>query len=560
MQNFPNWEILVYNRSNMDEPRFYHRPRFYFVARILILGGIYVVLVWYQGGIRANLITIILDFILFLVGLQVWRAFFAQFVLPVNNFRDRQKIFDRVYSRFGARGPAIFVRDGQPVERPGEKERSGPGVVWLDSASAAVTRTATAFKQTIGPGVHFTEAKEYLAGSVDLHKQVQKLGPWENESVFASEPDQNADPARIEAYKQTQKRRLEVSAWTRDGVEVVPNISVVFQIDADPAVGDVPGSHFADLDPFLKDKTRKPEDNPVFRAIAGEAVNPRALTEGTRHVAWNQLPARIAVDLWREYLAKFTLGKLFEADETLTEETYPQTQAMPAETQVLYQPTSLGGGGPLTGMLRELNRAMARWADRCEFSGENVVKLKTEAHQQTDVYMPVKEGEKVTALHVINEMIERRMKRSKVVKLDDQGRPDYSEPTESKEYEILKGRGLRILSVNISNIRLNPSIEEQLKRQWKASWLQNAQAEKAQIERLRSFAEIKAQIDGDMEYAVSIGKSLIEERPKDLKETIRTLLLRSRNELVKNDRFHRRAGMERETLEEIIQWVERNGK
>jgi len=512
-----------------------------------------------MGGIRANLFTIIFDVIIFFIGLLVWRAFFAQFVLPVNTFRDRQKIFDRVYASFGGRGPAIFIRDGIPIQREGESERKGPGVLWLDSASAAVTRTATAFKQTIGPGVHFTEAGEYLAGTVDLHKQAQKLGPREGEAVFASQPDQNADPSKIEAYEQTQKRRLEVSALTRDGVEVVPNISVVFQIDAKPAEGELPGSRFADLDPFLKDKTRPAEDNPVFKAIVGEAINPRALSETTRYVAWNQLPARIAVDLWREYLGKFTLQQLFDAKQSPPSDPLQASAPIPTETQAVYQATSARAAGVFPGMLREINKILARWADRCEFKGDTVVKVQSEAKRAGDTPKAGKSDEKLTALQVINEMIARRMKQSRVVQLDNQGREDYSRPLHSKEYEILKGRGLRILSVSFSNIRLNPSIEEQLIRQWKASWLQNAQAEKSQIDRLRSFAEIKAQIDGDMEYAVSIGKCLKDEKPKGLKETLRTVLLRSRNELVKNDRFHRRAGMEREALEEIIQWVERNG-
>jgi hypothetical protein len=543
----------------MDEPRFYQRPAFYSIIRIILFGGIYLGLMQWLGGIRANLITIIIDAIIFIVGLLVWRAFFAQFVLPVNNFRDRQKIFDRVYAAFRGRGPAIFVRDGIPIQRIGESERKGPGVLWLDSASAAVTRTATTFKQTIGPGVYFTEAGEYLAGTVDLHKQIQKLGPRENEDVFAHPPDQNSDPSKEEAYEQAQKRRLEVSALTRDGVEVVPNITVVFQIDADPAVGELPGSRFANLDPFLKDKTKSAEDNPVFKAIAGEAINPRALNEASRHVAWNQLPARIAVDLWREYLGKFTLQQLFEAKQSLPAESLQTSEPIPTETQVVYLATSSGAGGVFSGMLREFNKMLTYWADRCEFIGEPVIKVQSEANQAVNIPQPGKPDEKVTALQVITEMIARRMKQSIVVQLDNQGRENYSSPLTSKEYEILKGRGLRILSVSISNIRLNPSIEEQLIRQWKANWLQNAQAEKTQIDRLRSFTEIKAQIDGDMEYAVSIGKCLKEEKPKGLKATLRTVLLRSRNELVKNDRFHRQAGMEREALEEIIQWVERNG-
>ena len=542
----------------MDEPRFYQHPRFYSIFSSIIFGGIYLGLIWWLGGIRANLVTIIFDAVIFFIGLLVWRAFFAQFVLPVRNFRERQKIFDRVYARIGGRGPAIFVRDGIPIMREGESEEKAPGVLWLDSASAAVTRTATAFKQAIGPGVHFTEGGEYLAGTVDLHKQIQKLGPREDENIFAPSPDQNADNLKVEAYKQTQKRRLEVSALTRDGVEVVPNITIVFQIDAEPAVGNIPGSHFVNLDPFLKDKTRPPEDNPVFKAIVGEAINPRALNETTRHVAWNQLPARIAVDLWREYLAKFTLQQLFEAKQSLPSKPLAPSRPVPAETQVLYQATSTSGGA-MAGIMRELNVVLARWADRCEFGGDTVVRIRPDAQLEADAPLPGKTEEKVTALQIINEMIVRRMKSSKAVRLDDQGREDYSSLLESKEHEIIKSRGLRIHSVSISNIRLNPSIEEQLIRQWQASWLQNAQSEKAQIDRLRSFTEIKAQTDGEMEYAISIGKSLIDEKPQELKETIRTLLLRSRNELVKNDRFHRRAGMEREALEEIIQWVERNG-
>jgi hypothetical protein len=549
----------------MDEPRFNQRPWMYLFFWILVSGVVYF---WLGDGlavILGNRATFLGDVILFVLGILVWLAFFAQFVLPVRIFRDRQKIFDRVLSSmFGGRGPAIFIENGCARERVGEKENRGAGVLWLDSASAAVTRSATKFEKTIGPGVHFTDGGEYLAGTVDLHKQSQTLGPWDSEeeekNVFAREPDQSADSAKFMAYKQTQKRRLEVSAWTRDGVEVVPNITVVFQIDGEPAPDEKPGSHFVDLNPILiNDNARKPEDNPIFRAIVGEAVNPTAATEIARHVAWNQLPARIAVDLWREYLAKFTLAKLFTADENLPEEPFLSSRPMPAETQAVYYPASLGGGGIVTGMLREFNRFLAGLADRCEFSGEKVVQIRPDANRETYVLPSSKEGEKVTALQVIIEMIERRMKHSRVIQLDDQGRPDYSRPLESKEYEILKGRGLRIHSVNISNIRLNPSIEDQLKKQWKAIWLQNAQAEKAQIDRLRSFAEIKAQTDGDMEYAVSIGKSLKEEQPQGLKETIRTLLLRSRNELVKNDRFHRRAGMEREDLEEIIQWVERNG-
>jgi hypothetical protein len=430
-------------------------------------------------------------------------------------------------------------------------------VLWLDSASAAVTRTVTSYKQIIGPGVHFTESGETLAGSVDLHRQLQKLGPSDEDAdkIFAPSPDKEADNVEVSTYNEIQNRRLEVSAWTRDGVEVVPNISVVFQIDADPVQGNVPGSHFANLEPF---KDKPPEENPVFKAIVGEGIDPKA---PEKKIAWNQLPARIAVDLWREYLGKFTLRQLFEATQDVPPQPLKPSEEVPAETRARLSSTS-AGWGPVASMLHQLNDWLASRADCCEpADGEDKdpYTFIEEALQRTDVPLPSNKEEKLTALQVINHMLKMRMTQSNVVELDSQGRLDHTKSHMSKEYQILKGRGLRIHDVRISNIRLNPSVENELIWQWEATWLQNARAEKAQIDRMRSFTEIKSQLDGAVEYAVSLGKSLKEEKPPDIKATIRTLLLRSRNELVKNDRFHRQAGMEREELEEIIQWVERNG-
>ena len=110
--------------------------------------------------------------------LLIWLAFFAQFVLPVRTFRDRQKIFERLISHlFGRHGPTLFIENGVIKEHSGERLKKGPGVVWLNSASAAVTRTATELKQVIGPGVHFIGKKETIAGTIDLHTQTQSLSP-----------------------------------------------------------------------------------------------------------------------------------------------------------------------------------------------------------------------------------------------------------------------------------------------------------------------------------------------------------------------------------------------
>jgi len=184
----------------MDEQRFYQKPWFYGFSWIVIGGGFYVWQIWkirqeqLQAGLVPNLLFIVVDAIIFGVGMLVWLAFFAQFVLPVRTFRERQKIFDRLLTYLsGGHGPAIFIRDGKQIKREGEEKKKGPGVLWLDSASAAVTRNATSFKQNIGPGVHFTENGEFIAGTIDLHTQGHGLGPRESENPFAAKTEEQSD-------------------------------------------------------------------------------------------------------------------------------------------------------------------------------------------------------------------------------------------------------------------------------------------------------------------------------------------------------------------------------
>ncbi len=526
----------------MDEPRFYQRNWFYYVSRFVVLGGIYGWLVWKMGGLTIG--QAIFDSLLFLLGLWVWLAFFAQFVLPVRTFQERQKIFDRLLLYLsGGHGPAIFIENGRPRVSHEEKKGKGPGVLWLDTASAAVTRTATSFKQTIGPGVHFTEKGESIASAVDLHTQTQSLGPREDDNPFAVKKDDQSQ----EAYDQIQKRRNQVSAWTRNGIEVVPNISVTFKIDAEPVkTKNLPGSRFG----FDAEAVRK--------AVTAEGINPDAPADvPRRRVAWNQLPALVAADLWREYLSKFTLAQLFEASQVVSPPSVPSAGPIPAETQALYTPL-LGGGNALAGMLREVNRFLARWADKCERRDKEPVRVVSEAAQPAARAPEPAEVKKEAALETINRMIKARMTQPEVEVLDDYGRPGEG-TLHSPEFDLLKERGIQVKAVSVGSLRFTPEVENKLLAQWSASWLDNAKAERDRIERQRGYIELTGQVESTGAYAESLSKSLHRHNPNNLKDTLKVLLLRSRDELVKNDRLHRRASMEREELEDIIQWVERNG-
>jgi hypothetical protein len=528
----------------MDEPRFYRRPWFYILSWTLILGGVYLWQVRAQGGIRANLVYMIVDGFIFMLGLLVWLAFFAQFILPVRSFSDRQKIFDRLLAYMGGgHGPAIFIENGRVREKYGERDKKGPGVLWLDSASAAVTRTATRFEKVIGPGVHFTENGETLAGTVDLHAQRQGLGPREKEDPFAEKKEEQSP----DEYKIIQERRREVSAWTRDGIEVVPNISVAFKIDADPV-----------RDPAASGSRFGFEAEAVRKAITSEGINPAAPGDTHRHrVAWNQLPAYIAVDLWREYLAKFTLGQLFETSQRLVSRPVTPLGRLPSETQVVPPPAAVAGGA-FADMLRVLNASLARLADRCESGGKPPVRVIPDARKPAGSAQRDSGLQNETALQTINRMVNARMKEPFVGELDEAGNALYGEPRQSEEFKLLTERGIRVLSVSIGGLRFPPAVEDQLVRQWSTTWLDSAKAEHARVERLRGFVELDSQVDAVLAYAQSLSNGLdkLEQEPRI---TLKTLLLRSRDQLVNDDRMHRRASMEREGLEELIQWVERNG-
>lgn len=235
-----------------------------------------------------------MDLLLLLASLFFFLAFFVQFVLPVRTLQERSQAIQRLLTYLrGRHGPALFVQDGIVHQRHREESRRGPGVVLLDTASAAVLRNPHAFTRAVGPGIVFTHREEYLAGTLDLHRQIRSLGPHENEDPFQPV----VKDERSEAFAERQKRRYTTSGLTRDGVEIVPNISASFGLSPEHLSGN---SRFG----FTPQA--------VWLAIARQGVSPDDLqVSHSQHLSWIWLPPHLAADLWREYLRKFTLDELF---------------------------------------------------------------------------------------------------------------------------------------------------------------------------------------------------------------------------------------------------------
>lgn len=549
----------------MDETPLTKRPWVYIFSWIVILLIVYGWQISRMGGIQASLFDILIDLVcIFPILLVLWMAFFAQFVLPVRTTQDRRKIYDRLLANLmGGHGPAMFVRNGELIKREGEENKKGPGVLWLDSASAAVTRTAVKIKQTLGPGVHFIDNGEYVAGTLDLHIQSQSLGPKKTDDIFGENDDDDFD----EGHEHIQKRRRMVSALTRDGIEVIPTISIRFRVDTGFPKEDEPGSRFG----YRTGITRKARENEekdkqaIQRAILGEGINPNVLSETPlSRVAWNELPASLAVDVWREYASKFTLDDLFKPDQLIPPPPESHPQPTDEEIDPLSQPIQVTSNqttvqGWYIQLLREINVLMnnaIRWLEGT--SKEDKASRLTPIESRIQSAPPEKREEiKATALQVINEMVNARLKKPEVVILDDHGVRGKG-VVNSTEYDLLKKRGITVLSVGIGNLRFKSEIEQKIIDKWSASWLKNAKAEAKQIARRQDIVRTAGQEKAIRQYADRLSRDLLQKRPVGVKETLKTLVMRTRTIIINDDTLRKDEDEEQlaERVEDILRWIE----
>lgn len=251
----------------------------------------------------SSFILIVLDFAVAYFLLDKLIYFFAQFVLPIQNQKDRQEIHSRVkIFEFGERGPTLFVKNGRVIMHEGEANKRGPGVLVLDTASALVLRTDTEIKGAVGPGIKFTRGNEYVAGSVDLRAQWQFIGPLRSEQPFLN-PTPISNP---KSYNDLHARRQQTAGLTRDGFEVSPTISIKFSIKRPrkkaPTESGVTSQYGYD-------------PRAVHNAITREVIQLGTAENSKARLEWNKIPEHLVVNIWREYIRKFKLEDLFSGEE-----------------------------------------------------------------------------------------------------------------------------------------------------------------------------------------------------------------------------------------------------
>ncbi len=391
--------------------------------------------------------------------------FFSQFVLPIQSPNQRREIAARVANfESGRRGPALFVKNGRVIKHEGEADREGPGLIVLDTASALVLRTDTEIRDTVGPGIKFTQKNEYIAGSVDLRAQWQFIGPLATDQPFLNPISSPKE------YRETQNRRHQTSGLTRDGFEVSPTISIKFRIKRSakkvPTESGVTSHYGFDADA-------------VRNAITREIIQLGASKNSKTRMEWNKLPAHLVVNLWREYIRKFKLNDLF---------------------------SSSGASG----------------------------------------------------LQVIEEMINKRVKKPNVEGLDDTG-AQTGEWIESLEFRQLQSRGLEIMDVRIHNVLFDPALEEQIIQHWNAEWLNIAKKEQKHLEEMESLIETAARSEASKNFARIASRQFGGKTTLPQENPFKTLqlLIQPLKEFILNESATGIAALEDELkkLDEIWKWL-----
>ncbi len=132
----------------------------------------------------------------------------------------------------------------------------------------------------------------------------------------------------------------------------------------------------------------------------------------------------------------------------------------------------------------------------------------------------------------------------------------------SREYKILNDHGIKVIKVVIDNLRIQD--EKKLIDRWKATWLQQAIIQKANIEKRQQIRWQKGENQALMEFSNSLISPITQEikRAKDAVEpdpnpvnTLSELLRGTRVSIVRNPSLNKLLAEERVGIDEMVEWL-----
>ena len=254
----------------------------------------------------------------------------------------------------------------------------------------------------------------------------------------------------------------------------------------------------------------------VEKAARSEGINPYSNSEEKRRVDWNQLPALIAADLWREYLSKFTLTELFDPGIPGLP-VVPQPEAPPAFISMPKTPLLVRRGFAAR-LLRNLNNSFERHLD--QLIPKDTPPIEQALSTEQAIPKNKEDPKKQTALQIINQMMKTRLTQAVVCKLDECGRLLEGYDV-SNEYKKLRDRGIAVLNVSINGLKFSPVVESQLLEHWNTSWLANARSDQSRIERLNAGYADKGRQKAVLDHAFTLSQAVMEQKTANINSAVK---------------------------------------
>ena len=162
-----------------------------------------------------------------------------------------------------------------------------------------------------------------------------------------------------------------------------------------------------------------------------------------------------------------------------------------------------------------------------------------------------------SGLQIIEEAINKRVKKANVEALDDTG-AQTGEWVESFEFKQLQSRGLEITDVRIHNVLFDPALEEQTIEEWSAEWMNIAKKEESHLNEMEAWIETAARNEASKSFARIASRQFGGKPTHPQENPFKTLqlLIQPLNEYILNENS---ASSDMETdlrkLDEIWKWL-----
>lgn len=209
---------------NMESRKFISgKKREVFLILLFVL--LYLLLNLLDPNIRHHPLILLIDIVILIFVVMGFSSLFSQFLVDPTTFTPLQRL--QIFFWYVTRRNGSFYRLEKGALDSRHSSIKNPKFITLhiDANSAAVVILNDDLK-AINSGFHILYPPDAIFGYFSTEKQLIEIGPI-SENPFASF---NREFETQEIFSNRLKRRHETQAFTKDGIEIVPNISFWLEI------------------------------------------------------------------------------------------------------------------------------------------------------------------------------------------------------------------------------------------------------------------------------------------------------------------------------------------